>query len=83
MTVTEVIVVKLTKIHTASYVRKDGEPVRLDSLPEETRQKIATQLMITYMNELYRGQAEFFTAEEAAKDKECCDSCSDASVVGG
>lgn len=53
-------------IHTTSYVHtKDGGLVRLADLPEEKRKEVGTQLMLKYMNALYKGKAEFFIAEDA------------------
>ena len=54
---------KTKEIRTVSYVKtKDGGKVRFDSLPPEVRKKAATQLLITYMNELFKGKAIFFEA---------------------
>lgn len=54
------------EIRTESFIRVNGELVRFDTLPEELKREAATQIKLTYMNELYRGKAVF----EARKTKE-------------
>lgn len=54
------------EIRTESFIRVNGELVRFDTLPEDLKREAATQIKLTYMNELYRGKAVF----EARKTKE-------------
>ncbi|MBQ4565514.1 MAG: hypothetical protein IJA48_04125 [Oscillospiraceae bacterium] len=49
----------LPVIRTISYVQSANGPVAFDSLSAEDRQQVATQLKITYLNELFRGKAVF------------------------
>lgn len=54
------------EIRTESFIRVNGALVRFDTLPEKLRREAATQIKLTYMNELYRGKAVFeaITKEE-------------------
>ena len=54
------------EIRTESFIRVNGALVRFDTLPEALKREAATQIKLTYMNELYRGKAVF----EARKEKE-------------
>lgn len=54
------------EIRTESFIRVNGALARFDTLPEELKREAATQIKLTYMNELYRGKAVF----EARKEKE-------------
>lgn len=53
------------KIRTVSYVHAGDEMVRTDQLTDEQRQKLGTWIKTTWLNELFRGQAEFY--EEGAE----------------
>ena len=54
------------EIRTESFIRVNGALARFDTLPENLKRAAATQIKVTYMNELYRGKAVF----EARKEKE-------------
>lgn len=49
-------------IRVEAYVTVDGKEVNVDELTPEQKVKLATWLKVTYLNELFRGQA-VFTAE--------------------
>lgn len=49
-------------IRTESYIYVGEELVRFDDLTPEQKRKAATQIKLTYLNELFRGRA-VFTAE--------------------
>ena len=51
------------KIRVESFIRVNGERVRFSDLTPEQREIAATTLKLTYLNELYRGKAEFFIKE--------------------
>ncbi len=51
-------------IKTRSYVRVNGELVEFCTLPEEIREPIRQKLLCTYLNELFRGEAEFYYPEK-------------------
>ena len=51
-------------IKTVSYVHAGGRLVNIDDLSAEQRQKLATWLKTTYLNNLYAGRAVFRHAEE-------------------
>ena len=53
------------KIRRVSYVHAGDEMVRTDQLRDEQRQKLGTWIKTTWLNELFRGQAEFY--EEGAE----------------
>lgn len=54
------------KIRTVSYVHVGDRLVNTDELSPEQRAELATWLKCTYLNELYRGKAEFRPAAGAA-----------------
>ena len=57
---------KPIEIKTVSYVHSaDGGLIPFDDLTPEQKQKAATQLKLTFLNELFRGRAEFFITEES------------------
>ena len=45
----------------------DGGEVDVDTLTPEQKREFATQMKITYLNALFRGQAVFRRAEEGAE----------------
>lgn len=48
-----------------AYARTpDGGEVDVDTLTPEQKRELATQLKITYLNALFRGQAVFYRAGE-------------------
>lgn len=47
------------EIKTVSYVRVGDELVRVRDLNEEQKERLAIGLKTTYLNELFKGQAEF------------------------
>lgn len=49
-------------IHVVSYVHTENGDVKFDDLPREQRERVATQLKITYLNAMFAGKAVF--AEE-------------------
>lgn len=51
-----------------AYVKTaDGVEVDVDTLTPEQKRAFATQMKITYLNALFRGQAVFRRAEEGAE----------------
>lgn len=46
---------------------EDGGEVDVDTLTPEQKRAFATQMKITYLNALFRGQAVFRRAEEGAE----------------
>ena len=54
-------------VHTA-----DGELVRVDQLGPEQYEKFRRWLGCTYLNELYRGRAEFYYPETAGDGLRFC-----------
>lgn len=51
-----------------AYVKTaDGGEVDVDTLTPEQKREFATQMKITYLNALFRGQAVFRRAEEGAE----------------
>lgn len=52
-------------ITVKAYVKTaDGGEVNVDTLTPEQKREFATQMKITYLNALFRGQAVFYRAEE-------------------
>lgn len=48
-----------------AYVKTaDGGEVDVDTLTPEQKREFATQMKITYLNALFRGQAVFYRAEK-------------------
>ena len=45
-------------ITVESYVLRDGVPISVDSLTEKDRETLAHEIKLTYLTELFRGQAE-------------------------
>lgn len=50
---------KQQKIKVISEVMVDGKWVEVKDLNEEQRERLAIGLKVTYLNELFKGQAEF------------------------
>ena len=51
-----------------AYVKTaDGGEVDVDTLTPEQKREFATQMKITYLNALFRGQAVFYRAGEGAE----------------
>lgn len=50
---------KQQKIKVISEVMCDGKWVEVKDLDEEQRERLAIGLRVTYLNELFKGQAEF------------------------
>lgn len=57
--------IRAEDIRVVSYITAGGEPVALDALPQETRARVARQLLLTFLNSLFRGEAVF---EEVRKN---------------
>lgn len=57
------------EIKTVSFVHIGDELVNTDDLNDEQRRKLATWLKTTYLNELFRGKAEFFESSENVDQK--------------
>lgn len=55
---------KQEPIKVRAFVSVNGEYVDVDTLSPEMKQKLATQLMLKWMNAMFRGQAVFTVAEE-------------------
>lgn len=51
------------KIRTRAFVHIGDELVAVDTLNDEQRARLATQLKTTYLNTLYSGEAVFHEAE--------------------
>ena len=47
------------KIKTESFVHVGGELVNTKELTADQKQQLADWLAVTYLNELFRGKAEF------------------------
>lgn len=59
---------KCEPIIVKAYVKTaDGGEVDVDTLTPEQKREFATQMKITYLNALFRGQAVFRRADEGAK----------------
>ena len=59
---------KREPIIVKAYVKTvDGGEVDVDTLNPEQKRAFATQMKITYLNALFRGQAVFRRAEEGAE----------------
>ena len=59
---------KREPIIVKAYVKTaDGGEVVVDTLTPEQTREFATQMKITYLNALFRGQAVFRRAEEGAE----------------
>ena len=59
---------KREPIIVKAYVNTaDGGEVDVDTLTAEQKREFATQMKITYLNALFRGQAVFRRADEGAK----------------
>lgn len=54
---------KREPIRVEAYVTVNGIETNVDDLTPEQRERLGTWLRVTYLNELFRGQAEFFAAE--------------------
>ena len=55
---------KQEPIKVRAFVSVNGEYVDVDTLSPEMKQKLATQLMLKWMNAMFRGKAVFTVAEE-------------------
>ena len=56
---------KKEPIIVKAYVKTaDGGEVDVDTLTPEQKREFATQMKITYLNALFRGQAVFYRASE-------------------
>lgn len=51
-------------IRVEAYVTVNGAEVNVDDLTPRQREELATWLKLTYLGELWRGKAEFFTKGE-------------------
>lgn len=59
---------KREPILVKAYVKTaDGGEVDVDTLTAEQKREFATQMKITYLNALFRGQAVFHRAGEGAE----------------
>ena len=59
---------KREPIIVKAYVKTaDGGEVDVDTLAPEQKREFATQMKITYLNALFRGQAVFYRAGEGAE----------------
>ena len=59
---------KREPIIVKAYVKTaDGGEVDVDTLTPEQKREFATQMKITYLNALFRGQAVFRRADEGAE----------------
>ena len=54
-------------INTVAYVHTDAGLVSTDELSAEQRKKLATELKLEYLNNLFSGEADFTAAEEDAE----------------
>lgn len=54
-------------INTVAYVHTDAGLVSTDELSAEQRKKLATELKLEYLNNLFSGEAAFTAAEEDAE----------------
>ena len=50
---------KQEPIRVEAFVKINGGEVNLDTLPPEKRNEIGAKLKVTWMNAMFRGQAEF------------------------
>ncbi len=57
---------KKVEIKCISYVHVGDRLVRFDELPPDVRKKASQELLVRYMNELYRGQAVFEVPAQGA-----------------
>lgn len=55
---------KNKKINTQSFVHIGDRLVNTDDLSDEQKDELAAHLKVTYLNELFRGIAEFQIDEE-------------------
>ena len=55
---------KVSDIKVEAYVHVGDKLVNVDELPPDLKVRFATELSITYLNELYKGKAKFFVAGE-------------------
>ena len=51
-------------IRVRAFVTVNGETVDVDTLSPEMRKEVGTQLMLKYMNAMFRGQAVFSVAND-------------------
>lgn len=58
------MIVTKSGIKVCTYVHSAEGEKELCTLDEKTRERVATELKIMYMNALYRGKAEFFAKEK-------------------
>ncbi len=61
---------KKVEIKCISHVHMGDQLVRFDALPEEQRTAASQELLVRYLNELYRGKA-VFEVEEAVQGLNC------------
>lgn len=59
---------KQEPIKVRAFVSVNGEYVDVDTLSPEMKQKLATQLMLKWMNAMFRGRAVFTVAEDPAEE---------------
>ena len=52
------------KIKVVSYVHVGETTVNTEELTQDQRRRLATELTLRWLNELYRGTAEFYTRAE-------------------
>lgn len=55
---------KKQQIRTESYVHVGDQLVRFEDLPPDLKKKASTELLLRYLNELFRGEARFFVEED-------------------
>lgn len=60
---------KVSDIKVEAYVHVDNELVNVDELPPDLKVRFATELSIAYLNELYKGKAEFFVAGKKSEQE--------------
>ena len=60
---------KKTEIKCISYVHVGDQLVRFEDLTAEQRARASEELLVRYLNELYRGQAEFAPAGRGVDDE--------------
>jgi len=66
---------KRQEIRTISFVHMGDGLVSTDELEPEQRQRLATWLKSTYLNELFRGRAGFRPAGEGKDGREPTERC--------
>lgn len=60
-------------IRVEAYITVGGVETNVDALTKEQKAKLSGWLRVTYLNELFRGKAVFYTSEEGRADEKNTD----------